>query len=443
MKSVAQIEEALQRVMTERANILAVEMGVIRRVRKFTGAALLHCFVFGWLMHAAARLEQLASTAAEAGVVVTDTAVQKRFTPECAEFLHVILQELTACVTQGEEEAPSALLKRFSAVIIEESSVIVLPMSLAKVWQGCGGTNGACSASVKVHVRWELNRGQIWGPSLTDGRVSDHRSPFAEHAIIAWSLYIADLGYFSIQGMQQRRQQRGSSLTRLRSKTVLFTPTGQRVELSHILPRRVGQMKEMRVQVGGQRYPMRLLMLRVPRAVAEQRREEMREEAKRRQTTVSEEALALADWTLLLTDVPAKRLSFEEALVLLRQRWQVELLFKLWKSEGLVDEWRTEKPERILCEVYAKLIGLLLQHWLIVAFAWQDDQRSCVKLARVVRDTVCGLLQALHRQISWSQAFERIQRRMQAGCQMNKRRKHPNSGQLLEDGLEWSLSWCE
>ena len=46
-----------------------------------------------------------------------------------------------------------------------------------------------------------------------------------------------------------------------------------------------------------------------------------------------------------------------------------------------------------LCEVYAKLIGLLLQHWLIVAFAWQDDQRSGVKLARVVRDTVCGLLQ--------------------------------------------------
>ncbi len=112
MKSVAQIEEALQRVMTERANLLAVEMGVIRRVRKFTGAALLHCFVFGWLMHAAARLEQLASTAAEAGVVVTDTAIQKRFTPQCAEFLHVILQELTACVIQSENEAPAALLKR-------------------------------------------------------------------------------------------------------------------------------------------------------------------------------------------------------------------------------------------------------------------------------------------------------------------------------------------
>lgn len=202
-------------------------------------------------------------------------------------------------------------------------------------------------------------------------------------------------------------------------------------------------MKEMRVLVGGQRYPMRLLMVRVPPSVGDQRREDLREEARRRQISVSDEALALADWTLLLTDVPTKRLSFEDALVLLRERWQVELLFKLWKSEGLVDEWRTHQPERILCELYAKLIGLLLQHWLIVAFAWKDEQRSCVKLARVVRDTIGGLLQALHQQIRWSQAFERIQRRMQAGCQMNKRRKHPNSGQLLEDGLEWSLSWCE
>jgi len=32
--------------------------------------------------------------------------------------------------------------------------------------------------------------------------------------------------------------------------------------------------------------------------------------------------------------------------------------------------------------VYAKLIGLLLQHWLIILFAWQDEQRSLVKLAR-------------------------------------------------------------
>jgi len=156
---------------------------------------------------------------------------------------------------------------------------------------------------------------------------------------------------------------------------------------------------------------------------------------------VSQETLRLADWTILLTDVPSKRLRFEEALVLLRERWQMELLYKLWKSDGLLDEWRTSNPWRILCEVYAKLIALLIQHWLIVLFAWHDPQRSLVKLAQVVRDTAWLLMDALagHRRVS--EALELIGRRMRSGCQMNRRRKRPNSAQLLErQAVEWALS---
>ncbi len=109
---------------------------------------------------------------------------------------------------------------------------------------------------------------------------------------------------------------------------------------------------------------------------------------------VSEQTLALANWALPITDVPRQRLSLGEALVLMRERWQMELLYKLWKQDGQVDEWHTDNPWRILCEVYAKLIGLLLQHWLIVLYAWQEPQRSLVKLAQVVRDTGWSLMGA-------------------------------------------------
>src|SRR5438045_6376214 len=85
-----------------------------------------------------------------------------------------------------------------------------------------------------------------------------------------------------------------------------------------VLPQRVGQMKELHVLMGADaRLPMRLLLLRVPKEVVDQRREDLRADAKRRGEPISEESLRLADWTMLLTDVPAKRLRFEEALVLL------------------------------------------------------------------------------------------------------------------------------
>lgn len=41
-------------------------------------------------------------------------------------------------------------------------------------------------------------------------------------------------------------------------------------------------------------------------------------------------------------------------------------------------------------------------------------------------------------------ALRVIQQRMSSGCQMNKRRKHPNSAQLMEaQTVEWPLRWCE
>ena len=131
----------------------------------------------------------------------------------------------------------------------------------------------------------------------------------------------------------------------------------------------------------------------------------------------------------------------QEAIVLQRERWQIELLYKLWKQYGSVDEWHTENCWRILCELYAKLIGVLLQHWLIVLFAWQDEQRSLVKLAQVIRDGSLSFVEAFAGYRSLHDVILAIARRMRSGCEMNKRKKHPNSAQLLLEGLSaWLLS---
>jgi Transposase DDE domain len=186
---------------------------------------------------------------------------------------------------------------------------------------------------------------------------------------------------------------------------------------------------------------MRLLIIRVPEEVAKRRRADLEAEALRRNRPIRQRAWELADWTILLTDAPAHLLSLQEALVLLRERWQMEILYKLWKHYGQIDEWQTANQWRILCELYAKLIGLLLQHWLIILFAWQDEQRSLVKLAQVVRDTACSLLEALSGSRSLCSVLQCMQRRMRSGCQMNKRKKHPNSAQLLACGsTNWALS---
>jgi Transposase DDE domain len=120
-----------------------------------------------------------------------------------------------------------------------------------------------------------------------------------------------------------------------------------------------------------QGIPLRLLALHVPDALAAERRRRVREEAKRKRHHVSAQRLALAEWTRLVTNAPKEVLAFDEALVIARARWQIELLFKLWQQHGLLDESRSLKPWRQLCELSAKMLGLLIQHWLVVVNCWR------------------------------------------------------------------------
>lgn len=439
MTSVAQAGRCLKYLREERANVLARQTGCITRHRKFSGADVVHMLVFGWLIQPDASLEMWASLAATREIQVTDTAVHKRFTRAGAHFLHALLEELMSVLGEASQDVPLELLTRFTSVVLEDSSSIALPDTLAEMWQGCGGAPGG-EAALKIPVRWDLTHGSLQGPGLTSGRTSAHLSPFNEDPLSEGSLYIADLGYVSGAKLAARRAARSSTLTRAPARTMFWTPGGKRFKLEDHLPQRIGKTNECWVRVGDQyRSLMRLLLYRVPDEVAERRREALRADAARRHREVSAKALQWACWTLLLTDVPPSQLTLPEALVLLRERWQIELLFKCWKQEGHLDEWRTSSSWRILCDVYAKLIGLLLQHGLFLRFAWHDPQRSLVKFSQIVRQTAHVLLEALAGHCSLCWAFRVIERRMRSGTRMNTRKKHPNSTQLLKDGLNWAI----
>jgi len=178
MTSRAQVETAMSHILTQRANVLAKETGAIRRVRKFEGADLLQTLVFGWMQHPDASLEQLSSTAAIAAVKVSDTAVHKRFSKACASFLHAILEELLTVIVQAEMVKPPKVLRRFSAVVVEDSSTIALPEELAQLWRGCGGTQRHTAAALKLHVRWDrLARAPVGTSADGGARFGSAQSP--------------------------------------------------------------------------------------------------------------------------------------------------------------------------------------------------------------------------------------------------------------------------
>ena len=157
----------------------------------------------------------------------------------------------------------------------------------------------------------------------------------------------------------------------------------------------------------------------------------MRYQAGRKAQQPSKARLALAGWTLLVTNAPPSLLAFKEALALARVRWQIELLFKLWKSQGHVDKSRSQKPWRILTEVYAKLIGLIFQHWIFLTNLWKHPNKSLVKAAQIVRTYAVLIASAIASFKKLSQALHTIRRCLENSCRMNMRAKKPNTFQLL------------
>ena len=133
----------------------------------------------------------------------------------------------------------------------------------------------------------------------------------------------------------------------------------------------------------------------------------------------------------MVTNVPRRLLSLAETLVVLTVRGPIELLFRLWKEGGQIDEWRGSSQWRIVCEVYAKLAAMVIQQWLIQLGCWQDTQRSLVKAAQVVRREAGQLMVAL-REGRVERVVQQIIGCMRSGCRIEQRTQFPSTIQRLE-----------
>jgi hypothetical protein len=431
--TIPRVARALQTVLAETADALARSTGFLQRQRKFTGSRFVQMLVFGLLEDPDASLEQLAQTAAAAGVVVRRQSVAERFTPQAAALLRGVLQ---AAVLQLLAAAPVAipLLRRFAAVVAMDSSTVGLPEALAGVWSGKGSRDPhAGNAAVKLTVGLDLLTGRLHGPELQAGRTPDSKAPLVTAPLPAGSLRLTDLGYFDLKAMAELDRRGVYWLTRLKAGTKLFTADGRRQDSVATLLATHGTARvELAVMLGvTQRLRCRLLAERVPPEVAEARRRRLHEDAQRQRRRLTAETLALAAWTVLVTNAPAAKLSLPEALVLKRARWQIELLFKLWKGHGHIDESASADPDRVLCAVYAKLLAMVVQHWMMLLGDPSRPDRSPVQAAKTVRAHAFGLLGVLGRFGRLCEALGRLADCLRSGCQMGRRRKAPHTYQLL------------
>jgi hypothetical protein len=210
-----------------------------------------------------------------------------------------VLNAAAATVVAAEPVA-IALFARFNGVYIQDSTLIGPPSTLAHIWRSTGNkhTTSDQSARLNLSVRLNLSSGAMQGPHTDHGLTSDRSIPLQTEPIPPGALRIADLGFFVLNVLQAIGQAGGSWLTRPQCNTVLSDQDGVRIDLPSFLAAQATAMVDLPVRLGARhQVPCRLLALRVPQEVADQRRRRLREEAKRRGRAPS--ALQLALWACI------------------------------------------------------------------------------------------------------------------------------------------------
>lgn len=384
----------------------ARESGWCKRQGKIIAAEFLQSGVFGQLSALKLTLNAVSQNLSQP---VTRQAVDQRFTPQGVEFFKLAFQRTMqeALGWQASSGQAAALQAHFKAIRLFDSSTVALPDLLKEAFPGCGGVGP--QASLKVLLEYEYSRGQIRLLDMLAGKCSDQgQTSHIVHALSTGELGLMDAGFY-----------KGSTLSEITAKGAFFVIPWPHSVLVH---QKDDKNALIRVDIAGllraaqtpwveftgiflggsdpaRLGPVRLVAYRLREEVASRRRAHQRERARTHNRPLKQETLELAGWLILITNASAERLPARALGCVYRCRWQIELLFKQFKSILQLDKSLSQDPYRRQCEIWARLIAAIVVgscHRCINALCWARHQCeiSFLKLANHFQQQGSRLVQA-------------------------------------------------
>jgi len=336
----------------------------VQRYSPLGGLVFLQASVFGFIDDPQANLDDLAQVCADLDVEITAQGFDQRVNPNAITFLKEMLSQAMAHF-KSETPLPLPILQQFRAINLVDSTVLSLPDNMVEDYPGCGGDGAA--ASLKVQLNFEFLHGNLEQLVFQPGKEPDQNFTTYLQRVQPGSLNINDLGYFRLKSLKTIDEQKEAYyISRYLFGTALSTPDGEPIDLAQMLKTSVRQPFEQAVLLGRKEQLLcRLICIPLPQEVADRRRQKAKEKARRKGRTLSKEYLTLLDWVIFVTNVPQTMLTIEQVALLYRVRWQIELVFKLWKSYCGLKCLQGRRPERVLYELYAKMIGIILTLFLL------------------------------------------------------------------------------
>lgn len=366
-----------------------------------------------------------------------NTKAAVRFMKACFEkILKIARQKLEKqyCCLEG-------VLSSFNNVYIQDSTVFEINKNLAKFFPGTkrGGKKGgsSCKSQMKIDLIHNFATGQIADAQIYEGKRPDQAlSGKIDSLIEKGDLVLRDLGYFKIESLKIIDKVGAYFLTRFPShvKVYLDRDDEKPVDLATHLNKHYKNESavDLKVWISAERLEVRLIAYRVPEDIVAERRRKAYKAAKEMGRTLSKEKLSLLDFSLFVSNIPADKVSTEVIGTIYRLRWEIELIFKSWKSHLKINILHGLCLQRILCLIWSRLCMVILVAQITAGFLnlakkLCEGELSPVKLIDYLlrNGTLCKAMQTETLQDLESRMTQDIYRRF-----MKNKRKRSSMRQM-------------
>lgn len=301
------------------------------------------------------------------GITISKQSYDERFDETAVSFVKSIFE--AQLLKQVENTVHPDFLKKFTRVRIKDGTRFELPERLKEYFKGFGGKNktgaGAC-----IQLEFDLKTGKVLEIELTDANKPDNKdvSLKAEN-IEEGELVIRDLGYFMLDAVEKIIKNNAYIISRLNTKTKVYELNGQEIsfakEYQWMRQHQIAHL-EKQVLIGQEhKIPVRLILDIVPEEEYQKRIRKIDIYNRKKGHQTTEDYKARARFNLFITNIEAEDVPSKEVYTLYKLRWQIELIFKIWKSICGIDKIQPMKYYRFVCILYAKLILIQINDQLI------------------------------------------------------------------------------
>jgi hypothetical protein len=377
---------AIQRFFTDDVlEQLARETKFVQRESKINGQNFFDIIVFNNEQLKQQSLNDLAIDLTERyGIKITKQSLHDRFNERALAFLQHALERL---LNQQLDVAPLlATATAFERILIKDSICFQIDESLAASYPGSGGSGSA--AAVRIQFEYDLLNGHINDLSVQAFNDQDAIDSMETLELTQQGdLIIRDLAYMNL-GVIKRLIDKGAFLLcRLQYNVNVYEMKDHSyevldfVKLRNFMQQNNLAVIEKEVYLGSaQRLKLRLIIHLLPDDVLAQRlRKAQRNNNKKGRSQLSKKYKARAALNMFITNATEHQIPLTTVGSFYRLRWQIELMFKIWKSLCHIDKVKQVKKERLECYIYAKLIGIVLSWqiiWTVAKFTLAKDNKA-------------------------------------------------------------------